>query len=305
MPIFGGIMSASRTVGTNDADDRIARELATKIAERVETALAGAGLRSYVSPLLQTPNLFVVLDPEKVTLIYAKSHGLQEVITSRQSEAIPALELGKVVAQEKGWAIQGAMFAGLDVNRTGEPTISDSNLDLVASSHLNDIQQEQVLAEANLTGFEHLAPQVERFLRDHPTFTKNVFLMMHFGVEDYREEIRETIVNTLAERGYEVIRADDKDYHDELWSNIVIQMIGCKYGVGVFEKIDEEEFNPNVALEVGFMKARQQEVLLLKEKRVAALNADIVGKLYKPFDMMNIAETIGRQVSKWADVDLQ
>jgi hypothetical protein len=45
-------------------------------------------------------------------------------------------------------------------------------------------------------------------------------------------------------------------------------------------------------------------VLLLKEQRLNALPTDIMGKLYKPFDMMDPGRTIGKQIGLWAERDL-
>jgi nucleoside 2-deoxyribosyltransferase len=67
------------------------------------------------------------------------------------------------------------------------------------------------------------------------------------------------------------------------------------------ENILQNEFNPNVALEYGFMRALGKPVLLLKEKRMAP-RADILGTLWEEFDMVeSIEETISRAIHRWVD----
>jgi nucleoside 2-deoxyribosyltransferase len=77
-------------------------------------------------------------------------------------------------------------------------------------------------------------------------------------------------------------------------------MSGCKYGVAVLENILQDEFDPNVALEYGFMRALGKPTLLLKEKRMGP-RADIIGTLLEQFDIFNIEMTIGDAINRWAD----
>jgi hypothetical protein len=72
-----------------------------------------------------------------------------------------------------------------------------------------------------------------------------------------------------------------------------------KYGVAVLESISQDEFNPNVALEYGFMRAMGKPTLLLKENRMA-LRADIMGTLWGNFDMFKIDATITDAIKRWA-----
>jgi len=45
-------------------------------------------------------------------------------------------------------------------------------------------------------------------------------------------------------------------------------------------------------------------VLLLKEQRMPKMPSDITGKLFKPFDMMDIGASVKTQVALWAGRDL-
>jgi nucleoside 2-deoxyribosyltransferase len=56
-------------------------------------------------------------------------------------------------------------------------------------------------------------------------------------------------------------------------------------GVAVFEEIELRAFNPNVAIEVGYMYGLERPVLLLRERRMALMSTDVVGKIYRSFDV--------------------
>jgi hypothetical protein len=156
-------------------------------------------------------------------------------------------------------------------------------------------------------GFEQLQPSLDRFFVDHPDYEKNVFVMMRFRTAVYFKEIHNAIVSGLAKHGLKGHRADDRIYpeDDDLWNNICVYLAGCKYGIAVFEDFDEREFNPNVPLEYGVMRAWGKRVLLLKEQRMPKLPSDVTGKLYKSFDMMQIEQTVHAQIDEWVKRDLR
>jgi hypothetical protein len=129
--------------------------------------------------------------------------------------------------------------------------------------------------------------------------------MMRFAPKDQLKTVHSAVRDTLTARGLQCVRADDRDYTGDVWSNIEVYLTGCKYGIAVFEDIDERDFNPNVSLELGYMMGRKRRCLLLKEKRLPKMPADVVHKLYQPWDAFKIEETISAQVARWVDVDLR
>ncbi|MHB9090789.1 MAG: hypothetical protein ACYC7H_05165, partial [Chloroflexota bacterium] len=102
-------------------------------------------------------------------------------------------------------------------------------------------------------GYEHFNRHFPAFLLDHPHADQNVFLMMRFRPGEQYDRISETVRKDCARYSLHVVRADDKDYTSDLWENVGLYMLASKYGIAVFEEIDEREFNPSVALELGFM----------------------------------------------------
>lgn len=138
-----------------------------------------------------------------------------------------------------------------------------------------------------------------RFRQDHPDPARVAFIMMQFGETPAHNKITSAIKEALAARGIEGVRADDKRYNDDLFPNVLTYMHGCGLGVAVFERFEADETNPNVALEVGYMFAMRKPVCLLKDQTLRTLQADLVGRLYDPFNPQDPAGTIPPVVQKW------
>jgi len=64
-----------------------------------------------------------------------------------------------------------------------------------------------------------------------------------------------------------------------------------------------DEFNPNVALEYGYMLAKDKKVILFKEKSFMNIRADILGKMWKEFEF-NDSNSIEKAIQSWM-VDLR
>ena len=144
---------------------------------------------------------------------------------------------------------------------------------------------------------------VKAAIADQP-HDRSVFVMMRYLESDNYAAIESATVRELEAYGLTVRLAKNKAYSDDLWDNVRIYMHASKYGVAVFEEIDERKFNPNVSMELGYMYALGKRVLLLKDKRMPTLPTDIVGRIYRPFDTYNIAATIKTQIKAWAENDL-
>jgi hypothetical protein len=140
---------------------------------------------------------------------------------------------------------------------------------------------------------------LELFRADHPDPRKVAFVMMRFGKTRAHTDILTGIQNTLDPLGIVAVRADEKQYHDDLFPNVLTYVYGCGFGIAIFERIETEEFNPNVALEVGYMFALKKNVCLLKDRTLKTLQADLVGKLYRVFDPLDPINTIPQELSRW------
>lgn len=132
-------------------------------------------------------------------------------------------------------------------------------------------------------------------------FDRNVFIMTSFQRGNPQlEMIDKTIRASLRAAGLVGHRADDRSYPSDrnLWDNVCVYMFGCKFGIAVLDNLVADEFNPNVALEYGFMRALGKPALLLKEKRFAP-RADVLGTLWEEFDMFDIEKTVATAIHRW------
>jgi hypothetical protein len=134
---------------------------------------------------------------------------------------------------------------------------------------------------------------------DHPDGSKVAFIMMQFGTSTGHDKIVDGIRKALGKHGLTGLRADDKQYHDDLFWNIITYIYGCGFGIAVFERLLSDDFNPNVSLEVGYMMALRKQICLLKDQTLTNLHADLVGKLYRPFDTQDPVKTIPPQLESW------
>jgi predicted nucleotide-binding protein len=95
--------------------------------------------------------------------------------------------------------------------------------------------------------------------------------------------------------------------HSQLWNNVQCFLLGCRFGIAIFTRDEKKEedkvifhdsvYNPNVSIELGYMISRGKEVLILKDKELNRLPTDMIGQLYKDFDLDNpdttLPDTIG------------
>jgi hypothetical protein len=151
-------------------------------------------------------------------------------------------------------------------------------------------------------GYAELKPDCDRFLSDHPDYERNVFIMTRFDPGNrLLEQLDQELRRTLCRHGLNALRADDRMYPTDrqLWKNVCIYMLCCDYGVAVLEDRGKDEFNPNVSLEYGFMRALNKPALLLKDVGFRNLRADIIGTLTAVFDITDITGTLAPAVEQW------
>ncbi|MGO9646154.1 MAG: hypothetical protein ACLPY5_15590 [Candidatus Bathyarchaeia archaeon] len=80
---------------------------------------------------------------------------------------------------------------------------------------------------------------LEIFKRDHPDPAKVGFIMMKFKDTKAHKEILYAIKSALTTRQLTGVRADDKEYHENLYENILTYAYGCGFGVAVFDRIED------------------------------------------------------------------
>jgi hypothetical protein len=134
---------------------------------------------------------------------------------------------------------------------------------------------------------------LDSFYEKGATYDDAVFLMTKFPKEhnpspqDVRlTEIITHVMNRLETNGYHPRIASEKrqPYHNWLWDNVEAYLFCCGSGVAIVEDKYQAEFNPNVAMEWGWMRATgKKPVLYLIEKDFKHLRADTQGMLFEEF----------------------
>lgn len=157
------------------------------------------------------------------------------------------------------------------------------------------IQEQNILTEVPV----EIQNSLRLFKRDFPDKNQVAFIMMRFGKTKAHNDILNAIKGSLKSYGIKGVRADEKEYHDDLYHNILTYIYGCNFGIAVFERIESQEFNPNISFELGYMSALKKPVCILKDKTLKTLQTDLVGKLYKNFDPQDPIGTIPNEISKW------
>ncbi len=294
---------ASMWGGDMEAGDQTAvTELLNDFGDRVLQQLQRTGLPPHASPLWRPWNLVVARDAEKVLAAFSTLTGGMADIRwlDRRTQLFPPQEFVRSIRDELGQQVATLVTLPL-------PEAADRSalLESAAHQHAAEVERASRLGRiGDLTGVAHLEPHLREFLRDHPNPDQNVFVMMRFLTSQQLDHVHAAIRDTLGARGFHAVRADDRDYTGELWSNIEVYMTCCRFGIAVFEDIERRDFNPNVSLELGYMLGRRKRCLILKEQRLPDLPADVVHRLYKPFDMFSVNASVSREVARWVDVDL-
>ncbi|RII29633.1 MAG: hypothetical protein CXR30_09925 [Geobacter sp.] len=113
-------------------------------------------------------------------------------------------------------------------------------------------------------------------------FEKSVFIMTKFPESDSENDkklknIIEVVCNGLTDRGLIPRLATGARYHDWLWDEVEIHLLGCSTGIAIVEDRYRPELNPNVAMEWGWMRAMGKRVLFLREDEFAHGRADLGG----------------------------
>jgi len=136
------------------------------------------------------------------------------------------------------------------------------------------------------------------------SYETNVFIMMRYRDNEKYQLIERVIKSSLLNFGLSSRLAKDRVFFDNLWENLVFYMRNSKYGISVFEEIDEREFNPNISMELGYLYALDRRCLLLKDKRMPRLPTDICGKIYKNFDTYDLEKSLHNKITEWCKNDL-
>jgi hypothetical protein len=289
--------------GDMDAEaQKDVRALIDDLGDAVSSQLLSLDLRPHASPFFRPFSLVAIRDRAQVLIGLSPAVGVAQLTwLDHPAEFYAPAAMVDLLKNQFGWEISAVLSLPLPTDPQRAP-----KLEAAATAHVREVETMNTLAKlGDLEHVRHLEPYLRTFLEDHPEPSRNVFIMMRFGATPQMKQIHDAIVAGLAEHGMNAVRADDRDYTGELWSNIEVYLTGCTYGIAVFEDIEQRDFNPNVSLELGYLMGRGKRTLLLKEKRLPTMPVDVVHRLYKEFDGFDIENSIMREVGTWIARDLR
>lgn len=278
------------------------RALLDEFGDVVSRQLSSIGLQPFASLIYRPFSLVVLRDSAKVLVGFSPASGMSQLRwIDEPNELFAPAAMIDLLKNRLGWEVGSVIVLPL-LNDPGR----SEKIEAAATAHTKEIETLNSLGKlGDIEHVRHLDSDLKRFLEDHPEPSRNVFIMMRFSDSPQMKQIHDAIVAGLAEHGMNAVRADDRDYTGELWSNIEVYLTGCQYGIAVFEDIEQRDFNPNVSLELGYLMGRGKRTLLLKEKRLPKIPSDVVHRLYKEFDGYDIENSIRREVGQWISRDLR
>jgi hypothetical protein len=140
------------------------------------------------------------------------------------------------------------------------------------------------------------------------SYDKSVFIMTKFPEGDTQldkelKRVIKAVRDVVLECQFVPRIASDKDYHDMLWDNVELYLLGCVRAVAIVEGKYREELNPNIAMEWGWMRGMGKKVLFLVEEGFQHMRADWMGLTQSRFSWGNPEEAIGKHVRKFLGVE--
>lgn len=129
-----------------------------------------------------------------------------------------------------------------------------------------------------------------------------VFVIMPF--DKRYDKLYEVIKEVFSRCRYTAVRADENTFHDDLWENVNVYLDCCVAAVAFFEKKPFKSFNPNVALEVGYMLGRGKKVFIIKDKRIKDLPTDLKGKICYDYDGCGNNNSLEVKLDEWMQANL-
>ena len=135
--------------------------------------------------------------------------------------------------------------------------------------------------------------KIEAFVKEYP-FDRSVFMMIRY--RDRNKSLIKEIKSALSEQGMNGILASEHNLTDDLYNPIAC-LLSCSKGIAVFDEAEVgQEFNPNVAYELGILHLLGRGCLILKHQSLKTLHTDILMKLYREYET---AAAAGTEVRNW------
>jgi nucleoside 2-deoxyribosyltransferase len=130
------------------------------------------------------------------------------------------------------------------------------------------------------------------------------FLIRKFEERTDRSILIQTVKETFKENGLKIADTLEHRFHNELWPNIKEYLDNCDFGVIVIDNFSPQgnnQFNPNIFLEIGYLLALGKDILILLQNSLEReLPADVKPFMYQTFDSEEKNSPILKnKISQW------
>jgi nucleoside 2-deoxyribosyltransferase len=294
MASTGGNLSAPEQKRAND--------IAKAFGESVRAQSRLLGIPASANLALRSGYLLFAKDSTSLHLVFADSPGGNSLLYQDLAKSHGRVSLTVLITEVRSTIGDVACAFSLPVKLLDPSTDPATAVSAAAAEYVKGVLDhlKPTSHPSNMPSEpKELGPYIAKFRADHPPGKKTAFVMMSFAVTDAHKAVNEAVRIVLARHAIEALRADSKEYSDDTFANIRTYMHCCDFGIAIFERILQDDFNPNVSLETGYMLGLAKPVCLLKDGTLKSLPSDLVGKLYKKYDPQKIAATVEPELLKW------
>lgn len=283
-----------------DSERKTANEIVKSFGAKVRQYALTLQVPASLLKVQQCTFLLVTKDTASLHFVFVDSRSGNN-ISYRDLSVHGRLELQSIVHQVRIEVGDVAWAFSCPLNVPASDL--EEHIQNIVQQYVNTVLESQRRPDKKISeeavSMPEIASGLEKFRTDHPVGTKTAFIIMQFGNTKPHQAIVACIKDTLKKHSIVALRADDKQYMDDLFPNVKTYMHACDFGVAIFDRITEDDFNPNVSLEVGYMLGMGKNVLLLKDKTLKSLQTDLTGKLYKQFDTTDVENSMPSEINKW------
>lgn len=171
------------------------------------------------------------------------------------------------------------------VNRANNPKYPSGQWDRISAALDDVIVSTQSEIKHTLNIIQRFPSNHDRHFKklkefnDENCYEESVFIMTKFPEGETEEDkqlskIISIITDELERIGLTARIAKGAKYHEWLWDEVEIHLLGCARGIAIVEDKYKPELNPNVAMEWGWMRAMGRRVLFLMEETFSHGRAD-------------------------------
>lgn len=294
----GGMASIGGDI--NETEKQLVNSYLKQFSEKLASIGRSLQVPASLLKIRQSTFLFVGKDLQSFHIIFAESSG-DNNLNYRDLTSHGRIELSSLIHQVRIEVGDVIWAFSLPINIPSEAL--EKYIEQIAIQYVNTVLESQKKPMKKISEEAILNPEiasgVEKFNKDYPNHPNVAFIIMQFGSTPAHNTMVKIVKDTLKKYNMVALRADDKQYLDDLFPNVKVYLHCCTFGIAIFERIIEDDFNPNVSLEIGYLLGMNKDVLLLKDKTLKSLPTDLTGKLYKEFDTQSIETTIPLQIEKW------